>query len=158
MKNRVLVIILGFVFPIAVIAVANLGNCGSIVSASMLVVSLFVALLGPGVIMALFQPKQTVHVKVLKILWQRNSEDYTAHEVNVKFFHQTKNNRREMIDYTCFITFGFPDGLEKEFEITAGPWTDNGAIQENATGTLTYKERKNGKNFSDRWFIDFVKD
>jgi hypothetical protein len=67
-----------------------------------------------------------------------------------------KRRKDETTTQSGYATFEFQDGTEKEFKIGINFKT----LRKNDTGTLTYKEAKNGegKDYHHRYFISFEKD
>jgi len=61
------------------------------------------------------------------------------------------------VRYHRYITFKFPDGSEKEFNVQNANIYDD--LQEGDTGMLSYKEKKaNTINLGNKHFISFEKD
>ena len=80
------------------------------------------------------QPKQTAHVEVVD-----------KRIVESGYVSRYRNNTN------CYVTFKFPDGSEIEFNVRTRKAYDS--MQENDTGVLSYKQRKDRAKF-----VSFEKD
>ena len=117
---------------------------GIIVGLFILIVALIISY--PD-IRLLMQPKETVYVTVkriksaVEVLDERLSlPDYDdGIKVKVKEAH--------------FVTFEFPNGLEKEFELSHQQI--HKVTEVNVSGILTYKEIINATSYKDRMFLKF---
>ena len=97
----------------------------------------------PGTRIAV-QPKETAYVTVKRIKSAVEVLDERLNAVELG---------KQGINEAHLVTFEFPNGSEKEFELSLH--SKYKVTEVNVSGMLTYKERKNATSYKDRIFLKF---
>ena len=99
------------------------------------------------VISLALQPKETVYVTVKRI---KRTIDFVGERLSSLAGDVSAENAKTP---NLLVTFEFPNGTEKEFELHYH--IKHNITEINTSGILTYRERKNAKSYKDREFINF---